>query len=219
VEDVFKNGKVYRDLNENADALLLIHEWGIRYRKFEKVRKFCNKYSIPLIEDCALIFNKDVGINSDYALYSLPKIFPMQYGGLLRKISKDEIPNKFKKYLVDKNKEMIIKKQLSYHLQDLRKNYNRRLKNWNYLNDIFIRNNIRPYFKIQKDDFPYIYMLKTDKSENLSRRLKKYGIEAGVYWKNDALFIPCHQNLRTSHLDYIAEAILGNIDKCNKNKQ
>ncbi len=211
--------EISRSLDKRSDAIMVIHEWGIEIPDIIKIKEFCNGSDIPLIEDCALTMRPDLGRSGDYILYSFPKIFPMPFGGLLQGTLNKRVMDEDSDHIAHGQKEGLIASLYCKYLGDLNNISIRRKENWNYLNDIFIKADLEPFFHLVESDVPYIYMLHTDRSEGLSTVMKKYGIEAGVYWKNDGLFLPCHQNLSKYHLDYIAGAVLSNIDKCSKNKQ
>ena len=219
VLQAFNEVDIRREFDPTSDAVMIIHEWGKRYNRIEEIAQLCRKESIPLIEDCALTIRKDIGSYGDYALYSFPKVFAMQYGGLLRGASQKELNVEYQDHLAQGTKLDMIKGQLAGQMKDIRTIFRKRRENWHHLDEVFQKAGFKPYFTLEDEDSPYIYMLCTDRSEELRDVALKFGIEAGVYWKNDALFLPCHQNLDRCHLDYIAGTILGNIDKCSRNRQ
>ncbi|MBN1390531.1 MAG: hypothetical protein JXA22_07815 [Candidatus Thermoplasmatota archaeon] len=215
----FQGSQVLRELCEPVDAVMVVHEWGIPFPEIGKVISWTRDNDVPLIEDCALTMRSDLGRSGDFVLYSFPKLLPMNHGGLLIGMGVDTIYGSNRVQTLEDEDAKSIGSQYLRHTQDLNENFIIRRRNWKYLNNKFISAGFRPYFNIGESDVPYIYMLHTDRSEELSVKMKEHGIEAGVYWKNNGLFLPCHQALTPEHLDHIVEAVIQNINRCERNKQ
>jgi len=219
VLEAFHDAKISRTLSPTTDAILIIHEWGIEHPSLNELKKRSIENDIPIIEDCALTMRKDLGNLGDFVLHSFPKLLPMQFGGMLSGRLPDDIDRRFPELISYGRKRDIILSQLMCHLDSLDTNFAKRITNWKYLDRIFRQAGLHPYFIPGPKDVPYVYMLGTNKSEELSKILWEFGIEAGVYWKNDGMFLPCHQNLENYQLDYIAGVVLDKIDRCGENKQ
>ena len=72
-----------REVTDKTKVIIFNHEFGFPCRDMKEVAG----YGLPIIEDCAHTFyDKDpvIGKYSDFVVYSLPKAFPMQMGGLLK---------------------------------------------------------------------------------------------------------------------------------------
>jgi dTDP-4-amino-4,6-dideoxygalactose transaminase len=68
-------------------AIYVIHYFGFP-QDIESIKNICDKYTLYLIEDCALsLFSKDnigmLGIHGDISIYNFPKSLPVPDGGLL----------------------------------------------------------------------------------------------------------------------------------------
>jgi hypothetical protein len=73
-----------RELSADTKIIFVNHEFGYPFQQMEKLLAL----NIPIIEDCCTTFfsnddNNKLGKYGDYAIYSLPKFFPIQVGGIL----------------------------------------------------------------------------------------------------------------------------------------
>jgi perosamine synthetase len=74
-------------LDSAVSALYMIHYFGFP-QPLEPIKRFCEKHSLKLIEDCALsLFSRDengwLGTTGDLALYSVYKTLALPHGGFL----------------------------------------------------------------------------------------------------------------------------------------
>lgn len=202
-KEIEKFCKWSRNIEKNTKIIFINHEFGYQYSKIKKLRK----YNIPIIEDYAHSFflNEEKRIEADFAIYSLPKMFPIQIGGLL--VSNKELKNKntitgqIKKYIENVlSKNLIIKKEI----------IKKRIKNYKYLESKLKEINIQPFFLESENINPGVFMFKTPLKADLNK-FKKYmnlnGIQSSIFYGKNAYFIPIHQNLSTIDLDYFYETI------------
>jgi hypothetical protein len=200
-----------RKISDKTKAIILIHEFGFIHPKSEEIKNICIERKIPLIEDCAYAWTSGKsGSYGDYVIYSLPKYFPVQYGGILvgKKFDDKEVWNNF--YCLDVKKRVIIKEQLSNYISKTKEIAEKRTKNYLYLEKIFNNEGFKSFFKLKEGEVPAVYMLKVEnfeKMKEISDRLKYFGIECGSYYHNNAVFLPIHQNLEVPHLNYIFGAV------------
>ena len=64
---------------------------------------------------------------------------------------------------------------------------------------------------------PTIYMQKfKDEAECIAikDRLEEFGIQAGVYWGSSCLYLPIHQNMSMSEVEYMFAVIMGYFNLC-----
>lgn len=197
---------------KNTKAVIILHEWGIPNKETKELIKEAKKRKCIVIEDCALSINskldgKKIGGFGDYAVYSLPKIFNMQYGGIATNMKKDD------KYIwdnyqcLDVGKRRIIKFQLLGEIRDLQVFDEHRIEKFILYSKLFADFGLEPYFKLKKDEVPYIFMLKTDIPYEIQERGKQFGVEIGVYHNNNAVFLPVHQNISKQMMHYIVGLI------------
>lgn len=206
-----------QEINEKTKAIFVIHEFGFVSPEIKELRSICDEKNIPLIEDFAYLFDKNIEKHGDYLIYSLTKIFPIQFGGILvgKKFEPGYIWKNFACY--DGGKEELARKNLSYHLPKLEEYNKKRIENFNYFLEFFGED--RAFFKLDggkangshSGSVPGAFVLKAENEERagqIAEYVKKFGIECGVYHKNSAVFFPTHQNLKKPQLDYIIGAVL-----------
>lgn len=75
---------IERKLTRKVKALLVVHYFGFP-QDIKYISEVCKHNNIKLIEDCAHMFtvNASTGSHGDIAIYSLRKILPVTYGGIL----------------------------------------------------------------------------------------------------------------------------------------
>ena len=101
-------------LKKTLRVIHVNHEFGYPYDGIAQLRE----KGIPIIEDCAhSFFSKDesniIGTVGEFAIYSFPKIFPLQIGGLLVCNLNNKLPET---NLLGKTEKQYIKNVLSYYI-------------------------------------------------------------------------------------------------------
>ena len=105
-----------REIVPKTKLILVNHEFGYPYPEMKKLVAT----GLPIIEDCCTTFfsqddEKKIGKYGDFSVYSLPKFFPIQIGGIL--VSNiATIPNK--KSILNQEETQYIQKVLSYQFKD-----------------------------------------------------------------------------------------------------
>ncbi|MDG4654787.1 DegT/DnrJ/EryC1/StrS family aminotransferase, partial [Chryseobacterium arthrosphaerae] len=92
-----------REKTNKTKLIFVIHEFGKVYPDMERIKS----YNIPIIEDCAMSMlsnnsQHQTGQYGDFTIYSVPKFFPIQFGGILRinnNYKKSEAENPYQNYL------------------------------------------------------------------------------------------------------------------------
>lgn len=200
-----------RKISDKTKAVILIHEFGFLHPKRAEIKKLCREKGWVLIEDCAYAWQSgDAGSYGDYIIYSLPKFFPVQYGGILvgAAFTDQEIWDNF--YCLDVKKRDVIKEQLSSFIKSADEAAKKRADNYKYFEKLCGEEGFLPFFQLKEGEIPAAFVLKLssrDKAIEVSERLRHFGIECGVYYHNSAVFLPIHQNLNERHLDYIYGAL------------
>lgn len=201
-----------RELTDKTKAIFVIHEFGFPHPRLAEFRKIADARGIPLVEDCAYSWGTEgTGKTGDYIIYSLTKIFPVPYGGLLvgKHFDHEYIWKNFQSS--DKAKESMTFSILARYLPELPKIRKKRQENYKKYTAIFGAD--RAFFGPVLDTVsPGAFVLKMS-SENDMRETAKFvsefGVECGNYWKNSAVFLPVHQNITPSKLEYIAASVFG----------
>jgi len=213
-DQISKVCKWSRKIEENTKILLVNHEFGYPYPEIEKLKE----HGLPIIEDCAASFfsfdtNNSIGRTGDFAIYSFPKIFPIQIGGLLV----SNIDSGYKDDFIDEAKKGYIQKVLSYYISKKVSLIKKRLKNYRKIKKKISELGLEERFKLKDGIVPSVYMFrKGDRDIDLSK-LKVYvwdhGIQCSLLYQEDTFFVPVHQNLNDIDIRYIVEVIHSFIDK------
>ena len=191
-----------RLLSDKTKAIIVNHEFGYAYPDVKSLLK----YNIPIIEDCAQSFlteANDIGKYGDFAIYSLPKTFPMQIGAIIA--SKKPVD-----YPVDKEKLNYIKTKLCQHANYVNEIRKKRLANYHYLRDNLQPIGITPFFELKEKTVPGVFLcqwLECINYQKLKDFLTNNGVECSVFYGKNAFFIPLHHNLTKSELDYMIQLI------------
>lgn len=197
-----------RKIEKNTKAIFINHEFGYPYKNIKTLKK----YNLPIIEDFAHSFflEEKKSIESDFAIYSFPKMFPIQIGGLL--VSKEKISNQN----IKKEEIEYITKIVSHEILNKKNIIKKRLQNYSYLKKKLKKIKIIPFFKLEKNIIPGIFMFKTPKNINLNDfkiYMNNHGVQSSVFYGENAYFIPIHQNLTKYDLDYFFETIKNYLKK------
>ena len=195
-----------RKVEPDTKVILVIHEFGYPYERLDELKK----YDLPIIEDCAYSFqsqnsDKTVGSIGDYTIYSLPKFFPIQIGGILTCKSQNKINTDLDIKIIN-----YIKSCLTHDIENIERISEKRISNYNYLKDKFSSISIEPFFHAMPNAIPGVFMFKLNSSIDkalLKKWVWRHGIECSVFYDMDAFFVPTHQNLEHVEMDYIYEVI------------
>ena len=193
-----------RAIDKNTKAVMVIHEFGYPYKEVPKLKNMCKAQNIPLIENCAWTFDHNLSSKTrlggfgDYVIYSLPKIIPVLYGGVIVGLGKNKSIRAIKT-----EKEKLIKDQLVRYMPNIKKYNNYRRKNWGYLNKLFLKDKHASWIKLENNVYPAVYLVRNKSYQRLYDKYLKYGVEVGRYYHKESLYLPIHQNLNKNHLDYI----------------
>lgn len=193
-----------REITPATKVIIVVHEFGYPYPYLNELKK----RSIPIIEDCAYTFfsedqNLTMGKTGDFVVYSFPKMFPMQVGGLLTypltiKAEEEQWPQP--------GMERYIKKVLSYYVHRKKEIIQLRLENYNWLKRELEKVGFEERFELQEGVIPGVFMFKVVNEQVNLPELKEYlfshGIQCSVFYGEQSFFIPNHQALQESDLRY-----------------
>lgn len=198
-----------RTITDTTIGIFCIHEFGFTHPKLKELRLIANERGIPLIEDCAYGWhNGAIGNTGDYAIYSLTKAFPLQFGGLIVGIELDEKTLWNVHSCSDQGKKMYVYGLFASILNESTDAHNIRRKNYEWYTNTFGESNT--FFTLDNTSDPGVFMLKMpseQKMHSTAEFVRRFGIECGTYWHNNAIFVPVHQRLSSKHLEYIAGSI------------
>jgi hypothetical protein len=149
-----------------------------------------------------------VGRYGDFAVYSFPKFFPLQIGGLLVNNTNAEVG---KSALLTEHDEKYIQNVMSYYLKTDTLILKTRKDNLDYAIAKFSKLGLTPRFDENLKTIPSALLLNNNGIITDLNKLKfvlhQHGIQNSVFYGEDAFFIPIHQNLSTVDLDYFYEVI------------
>jgi hypothetical protein len=182
-------------------AILVIHEWG---RPCEAISGLIGQ-GLPVIEDCAYAFasrfadGSRTGSKGDFALFSLPKLFSVNFGGIAVSRSgalAGMIPEERRAYLLG---------QIGNELADLPGLLAARRANWESLRGLFAA---EPFFSPGAGEEPAVFLFRHDPSrvplDQVRTAFEARGVEASVFYGEDAFYVPCHHRLGLEALRFLA---------------
>jgi hypothetical protein len=205
---IFKYCKPSRVLSPKTRAIVVIHEFGVPCKTVIQLKDLAQSRGIPLIEDCAhaigsKIEGKEIGTIGDYAIFSLPKIFPVPYGGLLtgrNPVNKDLSSLKAAKI---EQLKPALGQVVPLHPQYAET----RRQNYQYLTALFESANLKPFFEVTADIVPYVFPLVTDNFEEIVEVISPW-VESYIWHGNNIVILPVHQFVTSLQLDRLFEIFI-----------
>lgn len=212
--EIEKFCKWSRKMEPNTKVIFVNHEFGYPYKQIEALLQ----YNLPIIEDCAHSFfttddNNSIGTTGDFVIYSFPKIFPIQIGGLLT-VKKSAGYNITESLTGEKLQ--YIKNVLSKYIDEKESIINKRIFNYQYLKSQLTPGIFEERFSLENGVVPGVFMFKINKESvdlpRLKNHLYAHGIQGSVFYGERSFFIPVHQNLVEQDLDYFIKVISTNLN-------
>lgn len=191
-----------REITSNTRVILVNHEFGYAYPDVSRLKM----YGLPIIEDCAHSFftdHSDIGQVGDYVIYSLPKAFSIQLGGIL--VSKHPISYKTSGVL-SKYVKSALESQVDY-IEDI---VSRRLLNYHSYLEELKGIGVSSFFELKDGDVPGVFIFKIDQPIDLVRLkafMNENGVDSSVFYGQEAFFVPVHQNLTSCEISYICSLL------------
>lgn len=192
-----------REIQSNTAALFVNHEFGYPYRDLAELRR----YGLPIIEDACHSYladtpAADMGRVGDFIVFSLPKVFPLQLGGILSYDSRFQV-----KSCVQRGSELeaYLTAVISHHMLRLEEARDQRLTNYSWLTERFTTLGCYPRFELLANDVPGVFIFTAPESIDLVSMKQHglaHGIECSIFYGEQSFFIPVHQRLREADLDY-----------------
>lgn len=198
-----------RALTSETKLIFVNHEFGYPYPDMDRLLKL----GLPIIEDCCTTFfsqneSNKVGKYGDYTVYSLPKFFPMQLGGIV--VSNKGVLNN-QKSILQESERKYIQNVLSYQLKKQDEILQLRRDNYAYGLQLFSALGFTERFFRTNNIVPSAMLLKNNGIVNdlsaLKLFLSKNGIQSSVFYGEDGFFIPNHQSLTKTEIDFLFAVI------------
>lgn len=206
--EIEKKCRWSRELSEHTKLIFVIHEFGMVYPNMEGLLEL----KLPIIEDRAMsMFSTNevdkIGKYGDFAIYSLPKFFPLQYGGILRYNNKNFLINQ--KRNNSQPFQTDLKKITNFFLSQEKDIIQKRKENYKYFEKLFNDLNISSRLNLNDKETPSVFMFS---SENLNLPglkifMQENGVECSVFYGENSFFLPVHQNLNQFDMNYIVNLI------------
>jgi len=198
-----------REITEETKVIFVNHEFGYPFEEMEELKKL----NLPIIEDCCTTFfsqdkNDKVGKYGEFSIYSFPKFFSIQIGGLIVKNVNDLDS---RSSMITSQEERYIKNVLSDSLQNEEKLLLKRKENFEFAFSLLSELGFTLRFESKEKVVPSVLLLNNNniiKDLGLAKEyLFRCGIQCSVFYGEDAFFIPNHQNLSQMEMIYICECI------------
>ena len=198
-----------RYIDSSTRLVLVNHEFGYPFQGLAELKK----KGIPVVEDCAhSFFSLDMGNNTgklgDFTIYSFPKMFPIQLGGLLVQnlavgIDYPSTPNDgFIRYM---------KNAMSYYIDFYESLIAKRIENYKILRDLFNELGFSERFVLEDGIVPGVFMFNAGEInidlDELKRHFWAQGIQCSVFYGENSFFIPVHQRLTSDDAEYFYEVM------------
>ena len=194
-----------RNIEPATRAILVNHEFGYPHRDLAALRG----YGVPIIEDACHSFladtaDKDMGRIGDFVLFSLPKVFPIQMGGLLAYDGKYEVKSSV---TPGSELETYLGRVISRYLPDSDAMRTQRIANHNILCEVFSHFTCQARFELLAHDVPGVFLFNVPAQVDL-QGMKAFGwahgIECSVFYGENCFFIPVHHRLQVADIRYFA---------------
>jgi hypothetical protein len=202
--EIEKFCKWSRKIESNTKLFFVNHEFGYPYKNLLTLRAT----GLPIIEDCAHSFfshdeDNTTGTIGNYVIYSFPKMFPIQIGGLLVNNTNQNLKGTV---TLNKTEKRYIRNVLSYYIHHNSEMIEKRMKNYNTLSKRFSELGFAERFTLSKGIVPGVFMFCKGYCHIDLPELKKFyyahGIHCSVFYGEEAFYIPIHQALNELDLEY-----------------
>ncbi|CAD5252912.1 MULTISPECIES: DegT/DnrJ/EryC1/StrS family aminotransferase [unclassified Imperialibacter] len=203
-----------RKIEQATKVLFVNHEFGYPLEDVAGLQE----HGLPIIEDCAYSFLShntagNTGLLGDFTIYSFPKIFPVQIGGLLtmkeglddEKFSQHPLPNQEHNY---------IQKVASHFLRKTADIASQRIENYHFLINGLTSMGFSERISLSDGIVPGACLFSVNGLLNLpelKEALWEKGIQCSIFYGEDTFFIPVHQALKKPDLTYFLNNIKINL--------
>jgi hypothetical protein len=148
-------------------------------------------------------------------VFSVPKMFPVQVGGLL-------ICNRQEYKMhpdLERPLETYIKNVMSNYIFEKETIQSQRIHSYKYLQNNFLSLGFEPRFELLDGVIPGVFMFRCNDQRVdlglLKEHFYAHGIQCSVFYGEESFFVPCHQALKTEDLDYFIAVVKSFMFKLN----
>lgn len=192
-----------REILPETKLIFVNHEFGYPFPDMDKLVAT----GLPIIEDCCTTFfsqdtNGKIGLYGDFSVYSFPKFFPIQIGGILVNHTKTNTGNS----VLNNEEKQYIQNVVSHHLTNETELLQTRNAIFDYAYEQFSKLGFTLRFTKSDKVVPSVLLLNNNaiiKDLNAFKQfLANNGIQSSVFYGEDAFFIPLHQNISLKDINY-----------------
>lgn len=183
-------------ITEASSAIVVIHEWG---RAFDNMDEALET-GLPVIEDCAYAFatrhsdGRPVGRDGQFAIYSLPKLFSVPFGGIAVAHALDPFSS-----ALTEEEEAYLLGSIAPELDSLPQFLEQRTAVWQCLARLFSSLGAPPFFGLKDTDAVAVFMFRHDSEvvplADVRTRFEAHGVEASVFYGENAFYVPAHHRM------------------------
>jgi hypothetical protein len=199
--EIDKFCKWSRQKTAKTKLIFVNHEFGACYNDLQSLKQ----HGLPVIEDRAMSFvsqdlKSQTGKVGDVVVYSLPKFFPVSFGGVLQYNN----TSLYKKHNTAAELDAYFSILMSHYLKETETIKQQRKKNYSYLKQSFDTIGFNERFAFTENEVPGVFMFKAQGIDlnKLKTFIQGNGIESSVFYDEPAFFIPVHDKLETADLDF-----------------
>ena len=201
---IFNHCKPSRVLTDRTKLIFVIHEFGVPHPGTPDFKQEALRRGIPFVEDCAHTIDSvakagwHVGAYGDWVIVTFPKIFPVEFGGLL---IGPKIP------MLETNRQRTdadISARKAAAWWELWPQHAARRR------EVFIdltARGLKPAFHLPERVTPWFFPLSVDDPGAVSQKVRERGIDCGHWHGTSLVVLPCHQFLADHHLDRIVQGV------------
>ena len=201
-----------RKITNRTKLVFVIHEFGFPCDE-HRMQTF-RGMGIPILEDCAYAIGSRlegavVGRYGDYAVYSLPKYYPVEGGGILAcKKPMNEVWNGDPASPTGRHLSNAEGVELLSRIacsETVKHHWNRvRRDNWRHFARSLTKLGVEPYFDLEDAVVPGVFVCSLPSRINGQALKKKFvdaGVEATEYYGHGGFYFPAHQFLSEHDVD------------------
>ena len=195
-----------RAYSSKTAAILVNHEFGFCYADMRALRK----YNLPIIEDCAYSMysnnsEKSAGNVGDFVIYSMAKMFPVSSGGLLLANGSNALP----KSSLSKEEQRYFHAVFTHYHKHSHAIIAQRRSVFQIFTNAFAALGLHSRFDLAEGDVPGAFLFQAPNKDlvKLKSQLQNLGIECSVFYGEDTFYLPCHQRMTESHVQYLSSLI------------
>lgn len=195
--------------------VLVIHEFGLPMKQFLGMLTQFKNAGVPIVEDCA--WRQNNVLDSDYQIYSMSKLLPVNYGGLLLGVKMTD------EYLWSIGCFDFVKRNLFLGSRNRMVELGKRERNWKQYHKYVVDDGMTPddcykYEEVikNKEWVPTIYLqrFKDDaEADAIVARLEEFGIQAMRYHGEPVVGLPIHEQSE-GDVEYMFAVVRGYFNLC-----